>query len=57
MIKNSLYFCQVNPERVAKGKEFELKISFTNPLKNKLTGGHLHVEAPGIVKSLIIDCK
>ena len=57
VIKNFFYKCQVNPSEVVKGEEFELKISFTNPLKDKLTGGHLHVEAPGIVKSLVIDCK
>ena len=48
---------KVKPAEVVKGEEFELKITFTNPLKDKLTGGHLHVEAPGIVKSLIIDTK
>ena len=47
----------MNPAEVVKGEEFELKIMFTNPLEDKLTGGHFHIEAPGIVKSLIVDAK
>ena len=55
--KSFLSHRQVNPTEVVKGEEFEVKISFTNPLKEKMTGGHFHIEGPGIVKSLIIDCK
>ncbi len=39
------------PETGQIGEEFDLKVTFKNPLQEKLTGGGFHIEAPGIIRS------
>ena len=45
------------PERVDLGESFDVEIKFTNPLDEALTGGVLHIEAPGIVRSMVVPIK
>ena len=55
--KLSVLVLQVSPTEVVVREEFELTITLRNPLKDKLTGGVFHLEAPGVVRALTFPSK
>ena len=45
------FYFQLDKDNVEVGEEFKVTISFTNPVKVKLTGVDVDLEGPGIVKT------